>query len=449
MSMEEYLDTLTEQIRCRRARGAVREEVRSHLEDQAEAFREQGFDEKTARERAVQEMGDPVAVGGKLNRIHRPKMAWGSAAAAGVLGAAGLLLQYFLQRAFPDALFAEVDFGRQFCYLGLSLAVMMVICYLDYVWIGRHARQIYLVLALLLLAGGIWNSIPVNGAFRWVSMPFGLYMNLTTAVLLEVPLYGAVLYSWRGQGYMALAKAFLWMLPAILPAMAVYSVYTVVLLFLAFVAVLAAAVWKGWFGFPAKRGLALVLGGGVLIPAAGLWCAGHFGTGYAAERLKLSVLTVLGPAESASYLTGMQRKILENSRWVGAAYGQPQEWMSNVSDYTLTYTIGHYGILAGLLVAGLLALLFIRLFCRTFHQKNQMGMLMGVGCSVVFCIQFVLYVAENLTLIRPCGSYCPFLSYGGNGMLATYALCGLMLSIYRYEDVFPERQNAGTREKCG
>ena len=35
--------------------------------------------------------------------------------------------------------------------------------------------------------------------------------------------------------------------------------------------------------------------------------------------------------------------------------------------------------------------------------------------------------------------YCPFLTYGGTGTVMTYALCGIMLSIIRYERVFPEK----------
>lgn len=38
MRAEEYLTILTEQIRCRMARGAVREEFLCHIEDQKAAF---------------------------------------------------------------------------------------------------------------------------------------------------------------------------------------------------------------------------------------------------------------------------------------------------------------------------------------------------------------------------------------------------------------------------
>lgn len=59
MRTEEYLTILTDQIRCRMARGAVREEIRCHIEDQTAPFLSEGMEQAEAEEAAVKEMGDP------------------------------------------------------------------------------------------------------------------------------------------------------------------------------------------------------------------------------------------------------------------------------------------------------------------------------------------------------------------------------------------------------
>ena len=59
MKVQEYLSTVTEQIRCKQAREMVSEELREHILDQAKAYEEEGVFEKEALERAVKEMGDP------------------------------------------------------------------------------------------------------------------------------------------------------------------------------------------------------------------------------------------------------------------------------------------------------------------------------------------------------------------------------------------------------
>lgn len=75
MKQQEYLEILMEQLRCKKARGMVEEEIRSHIEDQKCAYMADGMDEETAEEEAVRQMGDPVETGIELDRIHKPQMA--------------------------------------------------------------------------------------------------------------------------------------------------------------------------------------------------------------------------------------------------------------------------------------------------------------------------------------------------------------------------------------
>ena len=60
MRREEYLYTLTEQIRCKMARGTIEQEINDHIEDQKAEFLSEGMSQTEAEEAAVREMGDPV-----------------------------------------------------------------------------------------------------------------------------------------------------------------------------------------------------------------------------------------------------------------------------------------------------------------------------------------------------------------------------------------------------
>lgn len=70
MRREEYLYTLTEQIRCKMARGTIEQEINDHIEDQKAEFLSEGMSQTEAEEAAVREMGDPVEVGLEMDRIH-------------------------------------------------------------------------------------------------------------------------------------------------------------------------------------------------------------------------------------------------------------------------------------------------------------------------------------------------------------------------------------------
>jgi len=58
--MEEFIKTLTEQMRCARARDGVARELSDHILDQAEAYEQSGMERGKAVAKAVREMGDPV-----------------------------------------------------------------------------------------------------------------------------------------------------------------------------------------------------------------------------------------------------------------------------------------------------------------------------------------------------------------------------------------------------
>ena len=51
--MEEYLKTLLEQIRCKKARSLIEEELRGHLEEQIEENRMSGMEPEEAEKAAV------------------------------------------------------------------------------------------------------------------------------------------------------------------------------------------------------------------------------------------------------------------------------------------------------------------------------------------------------------------------------------------------------------
>lgn len=75
MEPSNYLRELGAQIRSPKARERVSEEMKNHIEDQAVFYEQDGMSHEEALSQAVEQMGDPVAVGIELDRIHRPKPA--------------------------------------------------------------------------------------------------------------------------------------------------------------------------------------------------------------------------------------------------------------------------------------------------------------------------------------------------------------------------------------
>lgn len=90
--MDEYLKTLLEQIRCKKARPYVKKEFQDHIEDQIEANMQAGMDREQAEREAVRDMGDPVETGISLDSVHRPQVAWKLLGIIILISIAGVLI---------------------------------------------------------------------------------------------------------------------------------------------------------------------------------------------------------------------------------------------------------------------------------------------------------------------------------------------------------------------
>ena len=100
--MDEYLKTLLEQIRCKKARPYVKQEFQDHIEDQIEANMQAGMDREQAEREAVRDMGDPVETGISLDSVHRPQVAWKLLGIIVLISIAGVLIHAGIARKISE-----------------------------------------------------------------------------------------------------------------------------------------------------------------------------------------------------------------------------------------------------------------------------------------------------------------------------------------------------------
>ena len=439
MKAEEYLKTLTDQIRCKMAREAVWDELLCHIEDQKAAFISEGMEQDEAEEAAVLEMGDPVETGNEMDRIHRPKMAWGMIALIAVLSIAGYVVQKLIEAKVVEAGGYNWLGSKNLLFLAAGLVIMIGVCFLDYTRIGKYAREIMISVDVLVFVGITFFALMLNGAANFIWIPVIGPITIEYILLLTVPLYAGVLYSYRGQGYRAVVKGILWMILPVWLALRIPRLTTSVTLALSFVIMLVIAVWRNWFRISRKKTLAGIFAGTVIAPAmvgAYYW---FFGASYQQERMRM-ILTRNPNESGAGYTVGVIRQLLGDSRIAGPGNLSLEASQVPVfQDFVLSGVIAYYGILAAVIFVGLLLFLLVRFLKISLGQRNQLGMLMGAGCSVLFLVEAAFYLLTNLGVIYV-GTFCPFLSYGGTGTMVTYILLGLLLSIYRYQNTAPERR---------
>ena len=234
------------------------------------------------------------------------------------------------------------------------------------------------------------------------------------------------------------------MAPAIMTALKIPSTATVLILFLAFMAVLSIAIYKNWFCVSRKAALGLLWLS--FLPAI-LFCLHIFTSGPPYQRARLWDMVHAGATVEKNTIG----QILSDSQLIGSPNGGLGKVarLPGGSDYVLGYIAACYGILIAVAFATLMTVLFLYFLKLSLKQKNQLGMIMGCGCSLVLFFQLLVYILINIG-IMPIGSvYCPFITYGRFGMLVTYVLLGLLLSIYRYQDVPLEIEKSVRKRRKG
>lgn len=415
MDKKEYLEILAEQIRYKKALPMIEKELEDHMEDQKKDFLASGMTEKEAEAAAVMEMGDPVSVGVDMDRIHRPKMARGLILLTGALYLAGMIFRYLLY----DRSGLGIYIANSWVYYVLAFVVMIGVCYVDYSRIGEKARELTVGLFLILMAGIWFGGTVVNGSVGWISVGGMMILNVRVLVYLFLPLYGAILYRYRGQGYEVIWKAAAWMLPAVVVVFYANSLMLALLLcvfsMVIFLLLYASMVWK-------------------------------FGAVYQKERLQM----LLPPyGEEISAVMEPLRSAAANSHMVGSsAQAMKGLEMYGDRDFLFTYILSFCGILTAVLFISLIAVLLFYLLKHTLRQRNQAGRIMGLGCTVVLVGRLVIYLLGNLGL-QPYGDgYCPFLSTGGSSAVVTGILLGLLFSIYRYQNIAKEPKKSRTKQIC-
>ena len=136
----DYLDQAMEQVRWRRARPALAQELRTHLLDQRDACLAQGMSQTEAEAESLRQMGDPVEVGTQLDRVHRPAPQWGMLALVGLLLCSGFFIQATVMQ----------QLGRVQPYMPtvivsilLGVAAMAAVYLGDYTLLGRRPVLLY------------------------------------------------------------------------------------------------------------------------------------------------------------------------------------------------------------------------------------------------------------------------------------------------------------------
>ena len=195
--MDEYLKTLLEQIRCKKARPYIRQELQNHMEEQIEANIHAGMNYESAEKEAVKDMGDPVEAGNSLERNHKPKITRKMIFTKAIIKAARIVTHIMIATHMDGAdAFAS---SRYVIHVLVGIVVMMVLYFMDYTLLARYSKLIAVILLATCLLT-LFFGVSINGMTYYMNIG-GRVISIQALMLFYVPIYGGVIYQYHGLGY--------------------------------------------------------------------------------------------------------------------------------------------------------------------------------------------------------------------------------------------------------
>ena len=431
MRMEEYMEKLISQIRCKKARPYIEREIKDHIEEQIAFNKLKGMSDEEAEKNAVMDMGDPIEVGISMDKIHKPQLSLRLLAVVGILSVFGIMVQYSIFQVMklqPQGQDTYVqDLAGFVTSIILGLTIMCGIYYIDYTIIAKYSK----IIGLLIIFAGITFC----GSYYFLGFR-RLRFSVSALMMLYVPIYGGILYKYRDGGKKAFLKAILWMLVPIVLTFKMPNLVVALILLIGMLVLLTTSLIKGWFQIPVKRTIVCLWAGFMVLPMVMLFVmySCHLLADYQVARIRSFFLA----SGDGFYMTSMLRTLCENIPWIG---NSGKDVVGNLpefnTDYIFSYILNSYGSIAGMVVIAMLAVLVMVIFGASIKQKNELGMMMGFGCGMIFLLNILINLLGTMGVIPPASAFLPFLSVGKSNIILSYVLIGMVMSIYRYKDVYP------------
>ena len=429
--INDFVEAVGAEIRWKKARPPLTEEIRTHLLDQRDACLAQGMDEDAAQAEAVRQMGDPALLGADLDRVHRPRPQWGLLLLALALTAAGAFLRFTLTAHIPHISLQE----RQLDLLGglVGAAALAAGYLLDVSALGRRAWWACAALAAMFLCFLPWR---VSGP-AWMSAQILSLFALTLAL---------VLWKQRGRRWRGAAVCLGWTALAAAACCLCPSVYALVQVTMAGLVLGLFFAWRDWLGLGRWKSVVLVLtlGLGVLaLITAARW-----------ERLQYSLFANLSPTNQG-YFAFILREALSCARWIGPAenpawavegdFTLQQAVPEMASDALLVNLICTWGWLPFLMLVGVFLAFFLWLLWKTIHLRQTLGRAVCLAALTTLTIQAAGSLSLTLGVPVLPGGFP--LVVGNVNTVVDMLLIGLALSALR-DGGLPETAPVPCRETC-
>lgn len=425
-----YLDIVCSQIHFQRAHNGLRKELRAHLEDQFRQYLDEGETEDSAIKLTIEQMGDPIALGNQLNDTHKPQTEWLLVVLTGLFIVLGCFVFYMIQ----DNVMLENGYVLKYImYILTGILVGIGLYFFDYTLLNRHSYFLYfcgLIIMLLAINSGDKGSTISR-------------LDLFAAILF-VTGFSGILEKSRNNQKSGFFKAYIFALVPLIFCLLYPRTVITLCLFAAFITLLFISIRRDYFGSNKKPMLIYTVVNVFLFVGYAVWLA----TPKLVYHFNKVIFSMTEP-DGAGYVYTQIHNLLTHSKLFGqstylANFKSIFEILPEIkNDHILTYLIASFGWITGIFILCSSLILITRYLLIALKIKSGFGFNLSVCLGVFLFVEFIIAALENFGLIPVVATFgFPFISIGGIGFVGNSIIIGLLLSIWRANQIIKDNMTS-------
>ncbi len=431
-----FLDDVCIHVRCKAVHNDIRDELANHITELKEEYVSTGVDEEKALDMAISAMGSCDEIGNRLNKQHKPKTEWSLIVLTTIIAVIGAIIMYSSSKF--ESL-QTVQFERYLFCVAVGIGVLVMLYFFDYTKLKKLALPIYL-LTFVLLFFTLFSGRTING--RGFLRIGHISISSEYIPLLFLIAIAGFIEKGRGKGSSAFAGILALMLISMIPIIAINSLSIAVILVICYAVLITSSVSRNHFGGYRKLQLASIGSIGILLTALGV----IFVLGRSTRLLSFITRGQSDPL-GVGWIHIMADKWLTASALLGKGsatvngYSIDMGMPGVTTNYVLINVIATLGWIVGIALVLAIAVFIWRMFVAAGKIKNSYGFYLSLGACTILSAQFVISVLINFNLFPPMSTSIPFVSYGGVGYITNMALVGLILSVWRRNNLIGASNN--------
>ncbi len=315
-------------------------------------------------------------------------------------------------------------FGRQLLYLGIAIAVFVILLYFDYHFYSDHIPLLYtagiVALTLVLIIG---RTIHSNKSWIYIG---GITFQPSELVKILVIIAVARYFSESERETLHLNDLVVGALIAFVP-MALVIFQGDLGTAITFVPIYVTLAVLG--GLRRKHILVFLLAGAITLPVGWMMLK---------DYQKSRIQTVLNPAmdpQRVGYQTIQSKIAVGSGRFLGRGFRQGSQGQlgflpARHTDFVFSAWAEERGFVGSIALLGLFLVVCLRLLRGAREAKDKLGTMICVGVLSLLWFHLTINVGMALGLMPIAGIPLPFVSAGGSSLISSFAAMGICMNIW-------------------